>query len=54
MNDALRGLFRRRIRKKSKNQSVRSKKFDLPPLKDPNKQKHVAGVGIDIDVNNMN
>lgn len=48
MNDALRGLFRRRIRKKSKNQSVRSKEFDLPPpLKDPNKQKHVAGVGID-------
>lgn len=52
MNLALRGLISKKNKEKSKNQSVRSKEFDLPPpLKDPNEQKHFAGAGIDSYIN---
>lgn len=52
MNLALRGLISKKNKEKSKNQSVRSKEFDLPPpLKNPNEKKHFAGAGIDSYIN---
>lgn len=52
MNNALRDLVSKKNKENIKNQSVRSKEFDLPPpLKDPNEQKHFAGAGIDSYIN---